>query len=86
MTTADRGTTNERTFDADALRDKYRLERDKRIREDGNEQYLEVTGEFACYLEDPYVAPFERAPLTDEVDVVIVGGGFGVKQAWPTSG
>jgi cyclohexanone monooxygenase len=77
MTTADRGTTNERTFDADALRDKYRLERDKRIREDGNEQYLEVTGEFACYLEDPYVAPFERAPLTDEVDVVIVGGGFG---------
>ena len=64
-------------FDPDALRDKYREERDKRLRSDGNEQYLEVTGEFARYLVDPYVAPFEREPLTDEVEVVVVGGGFG---------
>ena len=27
-------------FDPDALREKYRLERDKRLREDGNEQYI----------------------------------------------
>ena len=65
------------TFDPDVLRDKYREERDKRLRGDGNDQYLEVTGEFARYLDDPYVAPVDRDPLSDEVDVVIIGGGFG---------
>ena len=65
-------------FDPEALREKYRLERDKRIRTDGNEQYVEVSGEFSSYVEDPYVAGSDtRAPLSDEVDVIIVGGGFG---------
>ncbi len=65
-------------FDPDALRRKYREERDKRLREDGNEQYIEVKGRFAHFLDDPYVDPgFTREPLTDEVEVVIVGGGFG---------
>src|SRR5277367_6431015 len=65
-------------FDPDALREKYRAERDKRLRDDGNAQYQEIKGEFAHYLDDPYVEPgFTRAPLTDEVDVVVVGGGFG---------
>ena len=65
-------------FDPDALRRKYREERDKRIRADGNGQYQEISGEFARYLDDPYVAPgLTRAPLTDEVDVVVIGGGFG---------
>ena len=36
-----------------------------------------MAGEYAHYLEDPYVAPIEREPLTDEVEVVIIGGGFG---------
>ena len=31
-------------FDPDALRAKYRAERDKRLRADGNEQYVEVDG------------------------------------------
>ena len=66
-----------RSFDPDALRRKYREERDKRIRTDGNDQYVEMAGDYAHYLEDPYVAPIEREPLTDEVEVVIVGGGFG---------
>ncbi|NNL65693.1 MAG: NAD(P)/FAD-dependent oxidoreductase [Myxococcales bacterium] len=65
-------------FDPDALRRKYREERDRRLRADGNEQYVEVKGRFAHYLDDPYVAPgFEREPLHDEVEVLIVGGGFG---------
>ena len=64
--------------DPDALRKKYREEREKRIRQDGNEQYVEVKGEFAHYLDDPYVDPgFTRDPLTDQVDVVVIGGGFG---------
>ena len=65
-------------FDADAMRNKYREERDKRIRSDGNEQYVEVKAEFAHYVDDPYVEPgFAREPLTDDVEVVVVGGGFG---------
>jgi len=68
----------ERGLDSDALRAKYSAERDKRIREDGNEQYVEMKGEFAHFIDDPYIeAPIERPPLSDEVDVVIVGGGFG---------
>jgi cation diffusion facilitator CzcD-associated flavoprotein CzcO len=65
-------------FDPDALRAKYREERDRRIRPDGNEQYVEVKGDFSRYVDDPYVQPgFTRAPLTDAVEVVIIGGGFG---------
>jgi len=65
-------------FDPDELRVKYRFERDKRLRVDGNEQYQEVVGDFAHFVDDPYVEPgFERAPLSDEINVVIIGGGFG---------
>ena len=65
-------------FDPDVLRAKYREERDKRVRSDGNEQYVEVQGDFSRYVDDPYVDPgFTRAPLTDEVAVLIIGGGFG---------
>ncbi|HSC61763.1 MAG TPA: NAD(P)/FAD-dependent oxidoreductase [Rhizomicrobium sp.] len=64
-------------FDPAALKAKYRAERDKRLRAEGNEQYIEIKGQFAHYLEDPYVAPITRAPLTDETEVLIVGGGFG---------
>ena len=64
------------TIDRDALRQKYLAERDKRLRDDGNEQYVEVTGVFEHYVEDPYVAPIERDPLADEVTVAFIGGGF----------
>ena len=64
-------------FDADALREKYRQERDKRLRDEGNEQYVEVSGRFAHFTDDPYVERSAREPLTDEVEVVVIGGGFG---------
>ena len=64
-------------FDPDALRRRYRIERDKRLRPDGNDQYLEVEGEFAHFVEDPYVERTPRDPLTDEVDACIIGAGFG---------
>ena len=63
-------------FDPDALREKYRLERDKRLRPDGNAQYVQVAGQFARYLHDPYVARAERPALSDDVTVAIIGGGF----------
>ncbi len=64
-------------FDPDALREKYREERDRRLRADANDQYIEVAGRFAHYLDDPYVERVERPPLHDTVDVAVIGGGFG---------
>jgi cyclohexanone monooxygenase len=65
-------------FDPTELRKRYREERDRRLRDEGNEQYVEVKGEFAHFLDDPYAEPgFEREPLFDEVEVLVIGGGFG---------
>ncbi len=63
-------------IDPDFLRAKYREERDKRLRPDGNAQYLEPRGKFAHFGEDPYVAPVERPPIFAEHTVVLIGGGF----------
>ena len=65
-------------LDLDALREKYRIERDRRLRPDGNNQYIEVEGDFSHYVDDPYVKPgFAREPLTDEIEIAVIGGGFG---------
>ncbi len=63
-------------FDPDALRDRYRSERDKRLRPDANQQYVEIAGEYAHYLDDPYVALTERPPRHDRLSVVVIGGGL----------
>ena len=37
-----------------------------------------MTGDFSHYVDDPYIdTPLQREPLFDEVDVIVVGGGFG---------
>ncbi|NNE74658.1 MAG: NAD(P)/FAD-dependent oxidoreductase [Acidimicrobiales bacterium] len=78
MTVTEPSSTDDLGFDPDSLREKYRIERDKRLRADGNEQYVEVSGAFAGYVADPYLdTVIEREALTDEVDVVVIGGGFG---------
>ena len=66
----------QREIDRDAIHARYRAERDKRLRPDGNDQYLEVTGIFAHYVDDPYTERVEREPLTDEVEFAFIGGGF----------
>jgi len=63
--------------DRAALRKKYRAERDKRLRPDGNAQYRRLTGALAHHLDDPYTPRVEREPLHDHVDFAFVGGGFG---------
>ena len=65
-------------FDPEALREKYRIERDRRLRSDHSDQYVETTGQFAHYLDDPYAdRDFTRTPVAEETEVVIIGGGFG---------
>jgi cation diffusion facilitator CzcD-associated flavoprotein CzcO len=63
-------------IDHEALRKRYRAERDKRLRPDGNAQYIEPTGRFAHFLDDPYIERVERGPITDEVTVAFIGAGF----------
>jgi cation diffusion facilitator CzcD-associated flavoprotein CzcO len=63
-------------IDKEALRRKYADERAKRLRADGNEQYLRLTGELAGFLDDPYTPRVERAPRTQGVRVAFIGGGF----------
>lgn len=65
-------------FDPDVLRDRYRAERERRLRSDGSAQYIVPTGDFGYYVDDPHVTgDGDRAPLSDEVDVLVVGAGFG---------
>jgi cation diffusion facilitator CzcD-associated flavoprotein CzcO len=65
-------------LDVEALRKKYREERDKRLRDNGTDQYNFAEGELAAYDADPYAGPPpERAPENEDVDVLIIGGGFG---------
>ena len=65
-------------FDPEALRARYARERDKRLRSDGIDQYREARGDLARYVEvDPYAPEgVDRAPLIEDVEVAIVGGGF----------
>ncbi len=64
-------------FDPEELRARYAAERDKRLRDDGLGQYLDLSGELAHLADDdPYADPLERPPVDDAPDVLIVGGGF----------
>ena len=63
-------------IDADALRARYRAERDKRLRADGNAQYRPMTGALAHFRDEPGVEWTAREPVVEEVDAVVVGGGF----------
>ena len=64
-------------FDPDALRAKYRAERDRRLRPEGNDQYRRIEGSLARYAEDPYGDVTPRAPRKDFTEILIIGGGFG---------
>ena len=60
----------------EVLREKYKFERDKRLRSDGNEQYQQPSGRFSNLLDDPYVRPVDREPIHEDVTVLVVGAGF----------
>lgn len=58
------------------LREKYLLERDKRLRVEGNEQYVEIKNNFDQFLQDPHTPIQSRDPVTDHVTFTFIGGGF----------
>jgi cyclohexanone monooxygenase len=64
-------------IDIRALREKYRQERNKRLRREGQEQYQRTTGAFAeKYEVDPHTEVTPRAPISEDLDVAIIGAGW----------
>ena len=60
-----------------AARDRYQAERQKRLRKDGLAQFKELKGDYAEYDRDPFAdSDFQRDPIVDDPEVIIVGGGF----------
>jgi cyclohexanone monooxygenase len=64
-------------LDVSALHAKYLEERDKRLRSDGNRQYVSLRGEFSDYAVDPNAdAGDAREPVVEDTEVLVVGGGI----------
>jgi cation diffusion facilitator CzcD-associated flavoprotein CzcO len=64
--------------DISRLKEKYRQEQEKRMRPEGQGQYREPEGAFAdAYESDPYTPVVPRAAIVEELDVAILGGGWG---------
>ncbi|CAM4466968.1 Neopentalenolactone D synthase [Mycobacterium basiliense] len=65
-------------IDVSALRERYRREREKRLRPEGSKQYIELVDDFAGFYEtDPHSPPLVRDPISADIDVLVLGGGFG---------
>jgi len=66
------------TFDIPAIRERYRQERDKRLRDEGQSQYVRPTGEVVeDYTADPHKPQIQRDPISEDIDVIILGAGWG---------
>jgi cation diffusion facilitator CzcD-associated flavoprotein CzcO len=64
--------------DIPALRAKYQIEREKRMRAEGQAQYVRPQGDvLPDYAADPYRPVAPRTALDEELDVLILGAGFG---------
>ncbi len=65
-------------IDIPALKEKYRQERDKRIRRDGEAQYAPPADHFThdTYEHDPFTPVVPRDAVAEDIEVAILGGGW----------
>ncbi len=71
-------TAEELGFDPAEMRRKYDYERDRRLHANGAAQYQNIDGDLERYIDDPHVTErIERAPITEEIEIAILGAGFG---------
>ncbi|AOH87225.1 monooxygenase (plasmid) [Sphingomonas panacis] len=62
----------------ESLRAKYAEERNRRLDPRKNEQFIEVTGEYRHFVDDPWIeAPITRGSIEEVVEALVIGGGFG---------
>jgi cyclohexanone monooxygenase len=60
------------------LQAKYLRERDKRLRPEGQTQYARPVGGVAgSFADDPHMPMRVRAPIAEDIDVIILGAGWG---------
>lgn len=65
-------------LDIEGLRERYRIERDRRVATDPAERrYRDPALGFGRMLDDPYGTAPPRNPVAEDVEVFVVGGGFG---------
>jgi len=65
-------------LDAESIHRKYLEERDKRLRADGDAQFIEAKGVFAEFTKDQALdEPLPRTEIREELDVLVIGAGFG---------
>ncbi|CAN7620711.1 NAD(P)/FAD-dependent oxidoreductase [Phenylobacterium sp. LjRoot225] len=63
--------------DIAALRERYRQERTLRTRAEGQEQYVRPVDDFAeVYEGDPHMPVLPRDPISEDLDVAVLGGGW----------
>ena len=64
-------------IDIPALRERYRNERDRRLRPEGQAQYLKSEDDFASsYEADPHEPATPREPVHEAIDVAVLGAGL----------
>jgi cation diffusion facilitator CzcD-associated flavoprotein CzcO len=64
--------------DIPALREKYRHEREKRLRTEGQKQYFRPgAAGVQSYAVDPHKPVAPRAPVSEDIDVIVLGAGWG---------
>ena len=73
----DQQNSSQSAANIEALRERYRAERERRTPDKASRTYLDMRESFGEMLDDPYADAKGREPVDDEVDVLIVGGGFG---------
>jgi cation diffusion facilitator CzcD-associated flavoprotein CzcO len=64
--------------DIPALRQKYRHEKERRLRTEGQAQYVRPAGGIAPdYATDPHTPVVARTPVSEDIDVIVLGAGWG---------
>ena len=68
----------DRNIDINAIRARYRQEREKRLTPAGTDQYRFAEGELAALGADPYAPPpVPRTAIEEELDLLAIGAGLG---------
>ncbi|PQM26291.1 monooxygenase [Sphingopyxis lindanitolerans] len=74
-------TDDKGSLDGAALKARYLAERAKRLRAEGMDQYIATSGALARYREDPHTPQTTRAAVSEDIEVAVIGGGWGGLQA-----
>ena len=78
MTCQPTDTPSADTIDIPALKAKYIRERERRMHPGGEAQYVRAAGDFApLYVNDPYTPVTPRAAVSEDIEVAILGAGWG---------